>query len=134
MMNAPKNNIRAPTAVEIAIWEKYNIEHPIPEYRFSLQRKWRIDYAWPDYMIALEIEGGIYIGGRHINPKGYLKDLEKYNKMCEEGWQLLRFQPKRINYIQIKNTIDNAKKRIKALKTEGKNDYIEQYRKAIISK
>lgn len=95
------------TIIPIAIWESQNIPTPVPEYRFSLNRKWRIDYAWPEYQIAMEIEGGIYIGGRHINPKGYIKDQEKYNNLAEIGWQLLRYQPKRINFFQIKSTIEN---------------------------
>lgn len=102
------------TIILPAIWEKYNIPGPIPEYQFCLERRWRIDYAWPNigYGIALEIEGGIYKGGRHISPKGFIKDMEKYNKMAEYGWILLRYEPNHIDFFQIRNTINKQRKRI----------------------
>ena len=65
----------------------------VPEYRFSPDRGWRFDYAFPDYKIALEIEGGVWTGGRHINPKGFLNDMEKYNNATLMGWRLLRIVP-----------------------------------------
>src|SRR6187399_1233711 len=30
------------------------------EYRFALSRRWRFDYAWPAFRIAMEIEGGAH--------------------------------------------------------------------------
>lgn len=84
-------------------WDKMGIEPPVAEYRFSSQRRWRIDYAWPDVKLAAEIEGGIFMRSkaRHTNPIGFLKDMEKYNMLTEEGWHLLRDIPQKINYDQI---------------------------------
>ena len=101
------------TIIMPAIWDRFRIPAPIPEYQFCLERKWRTDYAWPEFSIALEIEGGIYCGGRHITPKGFIKDLEKYNKLAELGWLLLRYEPNKIDYFQVKKTIDLHKKRFK---------------------
>lgn len=64
-----------------------------PEYLFAwaaIRRKWRIDRAWPEQRIALEIEGGIHMRGRHIRPEGFLRDMEKYNQLAVWGWLLLR--------------------------------------------
>jgi very-short-patch-repair endonuclease len=66
---------------------------PAPEYAFAwetLRRKWRIDRAWPHERIALEIEGGIHMRGRHIRPEGFLRDMEKYNRLALWGWCLIR--------------------------------------------
>lgn len=101
------------TIVIPAIWKKFNIPAPIPEYQFCIERKWRIDYAWPEIAIALEIEGGIWSKGRHITPRGFLKDMEKYNKMAENGWLLLRYEPNNINFLQVKKTIEINKNRFK---------------------
>jgi hypothetical protein len=60
------------------------------EHRFHDTRQWRFDVAFPDLMVALEIEGGVWGGGRHIRPKGFLKDMEKYNEATLCGWKLLR--------------------------------------------
>jgi len=37
-------------------------EVPIPEceWKFDTKRRWRFDYAWPQQMIALEVEGGVW--------------------------------------------------------------------------
>lgn len=64
------------------------------EYQFHPTRQWRFDYACPELMIAIEVEGGIHIRGRHVRPKGYMADMEKYNTATLLGWKVLRFSPK----------------------------------------
>jgi hypothetical protein len=64
---------------------------PLPEYQFVPERQWRFDYAWPAYKIALELEGGLYTGGRHVRGTGYENDLMKYNEAALQGWKLIRF-------------------------------------------
>lgn len=67
------------------------LEKPEREFRFDLVRKWRFDFAWPARMIAVEVEGGIWTGGRHTRGKGFLDDSEKYNQAALNGWMVLRF-------------------------------------------
>ena len=50
---------------------------PVAEHRFAPPRRWRFDWAWPDHMLALEIEGAVWTGGRHTRGAGYLRDMEK---------------------------------------------------------
>ena len=69
------------------------LPEPEREYRFYPPRKWRLDLAWPPQMIAVEIEGGVWIGGRHVRGVGFEKDLEKYNTAATWGWRLLRYTP-----------------------------------------
>jgi very-short-patch-repair endonuclease len=61
------------------------------EYRFHATRMWRVDFAWPDILIAVEVEGGTWAEGRHTRGDGFLADLEKYNALALDGWCLLRF-------------------------------------------
>ena len=82
---------------------------PLPEreYRFSAHhvgmgkgikerlrkaglRDWRFDFAWPESMIAVEVEGGLFVGGRHTRGAGYENDLEKYCRAQELGWEVIR--------------------------------------------
>lgn len=83
----------------------------ITEHRFHPKRRWRFDYAIPEYKIAVEVEGGIWRGGRHNNPMGFIKDIEKYNSATSLGWKLLRVQPKDLMSTMlidlIKETIKN---------------------------
>ena len=60
------------------------------EYRFHPTRRWRLDFAWVDEKIALEVEGSIWARGRHTRGKGYIGDIEKYSEASLYGWILLR--------------------------------------------
>ena len=63
---------------------------PVLEYEFHKKRKWRFDFAWPDLMLALEIDGGTWIEGRHNQKVGFVNDLEKFNEANLLGWCVLR--------------------------------------------
>jgi very-short-patch-repair endonuclease len=79
-----------------AIIRCLDIPEPVREYRFHPARRWRLDYAWPDFRLAVEIEGGAWIHGRHTRGMGFIGDLEKYNELTLAGWSLLRFTPKQV--------------------------------------
>ncbi len=66
------------------------IPAPAREYRFHPRRRWRFDFAWPACKVAVEVEGGIYAGGRHTRGSGFQKDIEKYNAAALAGWRVLR--------------------------------------------
>ena len=63
------------------------------EYNFHPTRRWRFDAAWPHAKIALEIEGGVWIQGRHNRPSGFLRDVDKYNEAGILGWRIFRVTP-----------------------------------------
>jgi hypothetical protein len=48
-------------------------------------------------MVAVEIEGGVWSGGRHVRPKGFESDIEKYNAATFAGWRLYRFSGSMVN-------------------------------------
>lgn len=70
--------------------QDHDLPVPDKEVSFCDGRKWRFDMAWPERMIAVEVEGGIYSGGRHTRPKGYESDCEKYSKASIMGWIVIR--------------------------------------------
>lgn len=72
-----------------------------PEHHFHPTRQWRMDYSWPQYKVALEIEGGVFIGGRHTSGMGFVGDMEKYNEAACLGWLILRCQPKDLLTIKV---------------------------------
>lgn len=63
---------------------------PVTEYQFHPDRRWRLDFAWPDLMLAVEVEGGVYQRGRHTRGGGFVADCEKYNEATLLGWRVLR--------------------------------------------
>ncbi|OQC57677.1 MAG: hypothetical protein BWX54_01130 [Verrucomicrobia bacterium ADurb.Bin018] len=66
---------------------------PVREYVFANPRRWRFDLAWPERKIAVEIEGGVWILGRHQRPDGFRRDIDKYNRATLLGWRVLRVTP-----------------------------------------
>lgn len=60
------------------------------EHRFHPTRKWRFDYADEQNLIAVEVEGGAWIRGRHTRGAGYIGDCDKYNTAQLLGWKILR--------------------------------------------
>ena len=66
------------------------LPEPEQEYRFHPSRKWRFDFAWPDLLLAVEVEGGTWARGRHTRGKGFRGDCIKYGEALILGWQVLR--------------------------------------------
>lgn len=66
------------------------IPEPTLEHRFHGERKWRFDLCWPPEKLALEVEGGIWVAGRHSRGKGMEADMEKYAEATILGWSVLR--------------------------------------------
>jgi very-short-patch-repair endonuclease len=69
------------------------LPEPIPELRFSMPRRWRFDLAWPEHLLAVEIDGGGYVNGRHSRGKGMDNDCEKFAIAMIMGWRVLRVTP-----------------------------------------
>lgn len=65
-------------------------------------RLWRFDFAWPEFKVAVEIEGlavtrlegRLVVLGRHASIDGFREDCEKYNTAALLGWSVLRFEQK----------------------------------------
>lgn len=84
---------KGPSKAEVALLEELMARglDPWPEYQFHESRRWRFDYAFPDEKVAVEVEGGVFIRGRHVSPAGFIGDCEKYNAAARLGWRVLRF-------------------------------------------
>lgn len=63
---------------------------PIQEHVFMPGRRWAFDLAWPDRMVAVEVEGGQWKQGRHQRGKGMENDCIKYSEAALAGWLLIR--------------------------------------------
>lgn len=67
---------------------------PVPEFKFHPTRDWRFDFAWPEKKVALEVHGGVRTGGRHVQPEGFHKDMEKMTAGAVRGWRILYCTPR----------------------------------------
>jgi very-short-patch-repair endonuclease len=68
----------------------------VREFKFCPYRRWRADFAVVDAKLLIEVEGGVWVNGRHNRGKGMAEDAAKYNTATLLGWRLLRFTPEMI--------------------------------------
>lgn len=85
-----------------------NLPTPTAEHRFTKVRKWAFDLAWVEQKVALEIEGGAFVGGRHTSGAGFIADMDKYNEAAIQGWILLRIVPKQAKTDRVRGLIFRA--------------------------
>lgn len=87
---------------EVAVRE-FKFDKPDAEGK---SRKWRFDFAYPAFMIALEVEGGTWSRSRHTSGIGFAKDCEKYNAATKQGWRVYRLIPSLITEEYIKSLLN----------------------------
>jgi len=82
------------------------------EYRFDLNRKWRLDYAVPSILCAnagnlshipqsipssiIELQGGLFVKGAHSNPNSLRNYYEKMNAAASKGWRVWQYAPEQV--------------------------------------
>lgn len=78
-----------------------------PEFHFSIERNYRLDYAIPKYKIGIEVNGGVWAKGNsgHSSGKGILRDYEKSNLAQSLGWKLIIVTPKEMKNFKILSII-----------------------------
>ena len=77
-------------------WSSRGLPEPDPEWRFMENRKFRFDFAWLDKKIAVEVNGGIFFGGRHSGGTGQIRDMRKLNEAQRIGWRVFQFTPRQL--------------------------------------
>jgi hypothetical protein len=68
-------------------------EHPFAK---NIGRRFRFDLCWPLKMVALECDGGSWVGGRHVTGTGVEADCEKVSLAAALGYRVLRVTPRQI--------------------------------------
>jgi len=77
-----------------AYYRQCGLPAPEFEHRFHPVRRWRFDLAWVGQRVALEVQGGIWGGGRHNRGAAMLKEWEKLNTAAGMGWRMLYCLPR----------------------------------------
>ena len=94
----------------IRLWEQLGGQALSRELRFDPVRRWRFDFAHEASRVAIEINGGVWSGGRHVRGAGYLRDREKMNAAQAAGWRVFELGTGQVtagNLLQIIETINS---------------------------
>ena len=86
------NAAGAARALFLAACEAHGLPVPEAEYRFAEPRKWRFDWLF-DGWLALEVQGGLYVNGRHVRGPELVKEHEKLNEAVCLGYSVLFCTP-----------------------------------------
>lgn len=79
------------------------------EFQFCPDRKWRVDYLHLPTKIIIELEGGVFSGGRHVRSKGFIEDAFKYNAASLMGYRLIRIGTGMVTPNYLQQIIDGLK-------------------------
>lgn len=92
--------------IALAYFKECGLQSPCTEWKFALVvgREWRMDFAWVDQKVALEVEG---LNGRHQFTAGFIEDMEKYNTATLLGWRVLRVTT---NKLTTQHTVEMLRK------------------------
>lgn len=71
-----------------------------------------MDYygEWNGVKFCVELEGGVFIRGRHLRPGGFLRDMEKYNLAAQLGIFVFRVPSHNISLEWLSPIIKSLKK------------------------
>jgi hypothetical protein len=69
---------------------------------------WRLDFAWPEQRLAVELNGGTYSGGRHNRGGALHEEYNKLNAATLAGWRVLVFDTKHVSSGQALRDIKRA--------------------------
>ena len=67
----------------------HRVDGWVREYKFHPHRRWRFDFAFLGEKIAVEIQGGTYVRGKHSRGRAQRNDIEKHNAAVVLGWRVL---------------------------------------------
>lgn len=83
---------------------QYRFETELRSEKSGRLRQWKFDFAWPQYMLAVEIDGVVMrrmqgfdkkwrwvATGGHSDIQGMRDNNKKINRAIETGWSVLRY-------------------------------------------
>lgn len=79
---------------------QYQLPVVTPQYQFAkaMGRKFSADFAFVEYQLLIEIQGGIWRGGggAHSHPLNLARDIEKQQHAALLGFLVIPFTPEQV--------------------------------------
>ena len=103
--------------LELTFYHLWDIHYPNidlhAEHRFAKPRRFRFDLAHLPTKIAIEIQGAVWVNGRHTRGSGLLNEYTKMNLAAALGWRVFYLCANTVNdeaiYHQIATAIRETK-------------------------
>ena len=83
--------------------ERAGLPLGVGQYRFVPGRLYRFDRCWPERLVAVEVQGGIWTGGRHARGAGIAAECVKLSIAAALGWRVL---PVTVEMIESGSAVD----------------------------
>jgi very-short-patch-repair endonuclease len=83
------------------------------EVTFFPGRRFRFDYAHHSAKAAIELDGGVFVRGRHSGGMGQVRDAEKGRLAAYSGWNVIHFTTKCLTLENVRQAVEWFWKRIK---------------------
>jgi very-short-patch-repair endonuclease len=101
---------RSPSHLEARfalLWHAANGPALEKELVYHPGRRWRADFAHLQSRTLIEIEGGIWIQGRHNRAEGFLADIEKYFEAALAGWTVFRLSERQLTLESVERIVQS---------------------------
>ncbi len=118
-MNKVKKAQQVDTLHQRVLAQLVGFPDPTTELMFHPKRKWRLDFAWPTHMIAVEIHGGVHSGGHHVSADGFINDRHKMNEAVLMGWHVIEVTTDDVRNGNLEEWLTQAFERWGSLNVEG---------------
>lgn len=90
----------------VAAWfQECGLPAPIFEHVHVPGRRFRLDLAWPQYRVGIEVQGGIWLKAAHSTGTGIKRDMEKRNLGIVNGWRVLECEPKDLCTVELADMV-----------------------------
>jgi hypothetical protein len=73
-----------------------SLPRPTVEFQFVAFRAWKLDVAWPELLVGVDIQGGAFKGGHHSRGPGMRDDFEKLAHAVMRNWRVLLMMPEQV--------------------------------------
>lgn len=104
-----KRRNKGPSRLEekfVTMWAAIGGPDLVRELKFVPNRKFRADFAHQPTRTLIEIEGGVFVRGRHNRPSGFIADCEKYNLATFMGYAVFRLTPPQLTISNLEEIAD----------------------------
>ena len=94
------------------VWRGLEGPELVAEYRFHAARQWHADFAHIEARVIIELDGGVWSGGRHTRGQGFINDCAKLNAATALGWSVFRLATGMASVDNVQPIINHINKRI----------------------